>query len=118
MIRDVSLSVNDLLELLEKAVDLRIKSIRWKPGKDLVPMITFEDNKNYDGEFYFDWDGDFMCSPSGTCYYDLSVAKLYGNAHPNQEVLGVVLNNANDAYYIKVREDVQKIRSRTVTHCT
>ena len=107
MIRDVSLSINDLLELLEKTVERRIKSVRWRPGKDLV-MITFDDDEKFNGEFYFDWDGDFMCSPVGTCYGDLSVAKLYGDAHPGQNVLGVVLNNAKDAYYIKVREDVQK----------
>lgn len=107
MIRDATFKINDLLEALELTLQLRIKSVRWKTGKDQM-LITFDDDEDFIGEYYFNQDGMFVDNNCGIEYPDLSVAKLYHNAHPEKTVLGVVLYSANDAFYLKVREDVQK----------
>lgn len=107
MFRDVAYKVNDLLEDLEAATGLKISKIRPSHDEDLFYFRFEADGKGkFNQEYYYTVEGELMGDSKD--HDDLSVARLYSSKHPKQKVLGAVLNNAKDAFYLKVREDVQK----------
>lgn len=111
MFRDVILSVNDLLQMVEDEFSCRIKRMYWGGYREDLLKIEFDDEELQKKlacscyGLYYTPDG---CLRGKAAESPQTIKKLWEDKHPGDTVVCVDLSPGRDCYFLKVRGEVKK----------